>query len=151
LIECPDKVIASFVRIERAKERHDVRRDILASSFDASFKSDQIISNGEVGGFGIDLSVRDSRCESGLSEPRSEPFDNFVGEIGQTVRQGLCELDLVKLIDSIRVGLDDPCVWLVFEKPLDPGIEVTNVALCASDTPLRAKEEILDSDNVARA
>jgi hypothetical protein len=149
LIECPDKVIASFVRIERAKERYDVRRDILASSFDASFKSDYIVCDREVGGFGVNLPVCDGCYESGLIEPRSEPFDNFIGEIRQTVWQGLCELNLVKLVDSIRIGLDDPCVWLVIEKPLDPGIEITNVALCARDAPLGAGEPIVAASHAS--
>jgi hypothetical protein len=149
LVECPDKVIPSFVRIERAKERYDIRRDILASSFNASFKSDHIVCDGEVGGLGVNLPIRDGCYESGLIEARSEPFDNFIGEIRQTVWQGLCELNLVKLVDSIRVGLDDPCVWLVFEKPLDPGIEITNVALCARDASLGASEPIVAASHAS--
>jgi hypothetical protein len=148
LVECPDKVIPSFVRIERAKERHDVRRDILASSFNASFESGNIVGDREVGGFGGDLSVHDCRRESGLIEPRTQSFNNFIGEVGQTSRQGSCKFDLVKLVDSIRVGFDDPSVWLLFEKLLDPGIEIANVALCARDAPLGAKEEVFGHGGV---
>ena len=53
LVQSPNKVIASFVRLERAKERQDIRRQILASAAadDIVFEACGIVGDREAGFF----------------------------------------------------------------------------------------------------
>jgi hypothetical protein len=55
-IQCPNGFVPSLVRLERAKQREDIRWEILASpaSYHISFELGRSVSNWEVGAFRLD-------------------------------------------------------------------------------------------------
>jgi hypothetical protein len=85
LVEGPEGVIPSFVRIERAKQRTDFRREVFAPPLGHSIKISNRVPEGEIGVLGVSLSTEDSGGVSGLVKRRSKRLDSLDGSIAPTI------------------------------------------------------------------
>lgn len=135
-VECPNKIIPSLVRLERAKKRNDLIGDLLASSLDNSFEIRCVVSNGEVSTSGV---VRASgNCDgiSRLIESGAEVFEGVCGDLSETIRDGGTEFDLVKVVNAIRIGLHNMEAWVVLQEGIGPPFKIVNMYLCPSDAAL---------------
>jgi hypothetical protein len=142
-VKSPNEVIASLVRIERPKERNDVRRNIFASALNHTVKFSSRTGDGEVCRPGMFDAGKDGSCKGSLIKGRTETFDSLGSDTCDTGGKCLCEFDLVKIIDSIIVTLGNACVGLVIKEMLDPTVEIANVLLCSRDTHPGAGEGVV--------
>jgi len=139
LIQGPEGVIPSFVWVEAPKQRQDFRWQILAAAT-ANYRveSGKIVPEGELSTFRIDFSSRDGARVTRLVENCAEIIsgvENYAGEIGWKPPR---ELDLVKVLTSYEILLNNFGPWLVIHKLIDFGIEIVDVMLCAQDREARA-------------
>lgn len=130
-IQGENEIISSFVRIERATERYDIRWDIFASSFDNIVEFSGGIGDGEVGLPRVRLPRRDASCKGGLVKCGPETFDSFDSEVGKTNGKLFGEYDFVQFINSVNIVFNNSGIWLFFEELVDPSIECIDVFLCA--------------------
>jgi hypothetical protein len=141
-VEGPNGVVPSLVRIERAKERDDIRRQIFASAFNNRFKASIRFGDGEIGRFGIDRARKNSRRISSLIQRGSKGLDCLSGAVRELGWDWLCEFDLVKFCQSVSIKLDCASMGLLLEEFLDPRIKISDVLLCAKQPALRAIEGV---------
>jgi len=146
-VECPNDIVPTLVRLERAKEREDVRREALALSIENVFEI-----SGRVGDWELNT-VRSGRiaCDSygvdRLVERRSQTVDDVVGEFCEPFGQGFGQLDLVELVSTLRIGLNDTGVWLFLEEFADSLAEFGQVSICARDPAFWAIEWVRHDKN----
>jgi hypothetical protein len=68
--------------------------------------------------------------------------DDVCRYVGDGLGQGLCQSDLVLLVDSIRVGLNYADVWFRIEKIPNFEVKINDAFLCVRDQLLRAFEQV---------
>ena len=141
-VECPNYVVPSFVRVETPKEREDIRWEILAIASESIFKLSGRVGDGKMNTIGSASSRGNSDRVHRLIEGGSQAIDHIVGEVGVPVGKQFRESDFVKLVNAIRVGLNETHVWFFLEKLLDPSIKIANLFLCPRDPSFRAIEWI---------
>lgn len=136
LVECPNKIVPSLVRFERAKKRNDLIRNLFASSLDNSFEIRCVVANGEVSTSGVVRASGNSDGIPSLIERGPEVFEGVCGNISETIRDCGTEFDLVKVVNSIRIGLHNMGAWVVLQEGIGPPFKIVNMYLCPSDAAL---------------
>ncbi len=111
-VECPDYVVPSFVWFEAAKQRQNIKREFLAIAGQGIFKVSSGVGNREM--------------------------DAVNREIGKSVRDGLRDLNLMQLVNAIRIGLNESEVWLFLEELLDSSVKIADVFLSPHDSAFGA-------------
>ncbi|WP_239797429.1 hypothetical protein [Candidatus Nitrotoga arctica] len=135
-VECPDQVIPSLIRLEPAKDRNNLTRDIFAIHRNNAFEIHCIVADGKVCLSRITHASRDSDCVSGLIKRGSEIFERVCGDFPEAVGDCGAEFDLMKLVNAISVGLNSMGAWVIHKEFIDPSIEVVDVYLSARDAAL---------------
>lgn len=141
-IKCNDEIVPSGVRLERVKQRHDVRREIFASSPHGVLELSGIIGNGKMDEIGSSVVAADPDRVGGLIEGGTQSLQSLVGNVGVPIGDLASEFDFVRFANAVRVRLDHSNVGLFFVEPLQPGIECTNVMFCPRETALGAGKGI---------
>ena len=139
-VEANEKVVPSWIRLERAKQRHDLRREVFASSAYGVLELGGVIRYGELNKIEPLMLKTDRDSIGGLIQRGAKRFQRFVGNVSRPIGKLPPEFDLVRLANTIRVRLNHANVGLFFEKPLESGIECTDVVLCPAEPALRAIE-----------
>jgi hypothetical protein len=116
--------------------------EILAIASESIFKVSGRVGDGKMNTIGSASSRGNSDRVHRLIEGGSQAIDDIVGEVGVPIGEWLRESDFVKLVDAIRVGLNETHVWFLLEKFLDPSVKIANVYLCPRDPSFRAIEWI---------
>jgi hypothetical protein len=137
-VQGPDRVIPTFVRLEGAKQREDIRWDIFApaASNHIGFKLGGGIGDGEISVLEVSPSGCGSGCISGLVQGSSKIAGNIKGDVLELERERLDKLNFMKLIDSLFITLNDTGVWFSVKEDFDFYVEIINVFLCVRDTAL---------------
>jgi hypothetical protein len=144
-IQCPDGFVPSLVRLERPKQREDIRRKIFAPSatYHIRFELGGTIGNREMGALRIG-DVRKNGCNiPGLIKGGTEVFNSFDCNTGHLARHLPSEADLVKFVAGIRISLNDSGIWCTLEEGLSIFDKGAKLKLCAADSLLRAGERVL--------
>lgn len=141
-VECNEQIVPSWIRLERAKQRHDIRREILASSAYGTLELSGIVRNGEVNEIRTRCPAQDRNSICSLIEGGTQCFQGFVGNVSEPIGESPPDLDLVRLAESVRVRLNHANIGLFFKIPLESGIECTDVLLCPAETALWAGERV---------
>src|SRR5205823_3233075 len=108
----------SFMRLERAKERPDFRRQIFAPPLGVRIKFGGGIPKGEVGVLGLGDARADGNGIPALIQSGSQGFDCFDSGIGPTIWDFAVELKRMGR-DALRICLSDRTSWFVFEESCD--------------------------------
>jgi hypothetical protein len=139
-VDCPDEIVPSLVRLETPKEREDVRRQIVASTptNNAHFQAGGVVSNGKVSVLGIGLAGSEGRCESGLVERGSQFLSHGDRVVNEVVGDGMSQFDFMRLVDSIRMWLNNMGIWFRPEEEVNSIFEVSEVFLCSRDSAFGA-------------
>jgi len=136
-VECPDKVVPSFVWLERAKKRHNLRRQIFASATldNVRLKLHRRIGDGKVSSLGVGLPRRNRSRVASLIKDGTQTLGRLKSKISEPLGNGLGEFEFVKLRDSVRVGLSNLGAWILLpaEEGFSPRIEVADLFLCARE------------------
>lgn len=130
-VQCPQQVVPSLVRLERPQVRDDLLRKIFAPAFDGVLQFAGTASEGEVCVLGVDRARGDRDGIHGEVERGSEVVERVSGKLTGEVGNRLAQRDLVRVVDAIRVGLNNAGV--IYRCVPTPGLplKVLNVALCA--------------------
>jgi hypothetical protein len=143
LVETPEKIIPSFVRIERAKERRDFTRDVLASTFDCVIDVGRGVAEGESRELRVDLPADDCSGVSSLIERSAQVLNCLDDEVVALVRKLFDEFNLVDGPASLRVGFDNwGRVWFVRKVDLELPLKILRVFLCPCESALGRTEGI---------
>lgn len=142
-VKCPNEIVTSFVRIERAKERNDVRRDIFAATLNHVVQFSSRTGNGEVGGLGVFDARNNGGGKGCMVECGTETLYCLGCNTCDSSRKFLGEFDLVNIVESVVISLGNAGVWFCVKETLDPTIKITNVFLSARDTHPWAGEGVL--------
>lgn len=133
--------IVSFVRLEAAKDRVNLRGEVLGPS---GYAPINILSalperKGHVFDLGV-ASVQVTDSPSSMVEAGSEMFNNFSGENSPMIGEPLIEAVFVDFMRSVRIILDGQSVWLIHPELTDFSVESVDMFLCACDPELCAIE-----------
>jgi hypothetical protein len=133
-IQCPEKIVPSFVWLEPANQIRDFARERFASSFQGAV---------EVGGVrgkrkeGVPVVLsRGKHCEAGLVESATQVDDRIGGNIFERNWHGLTQLDLMHFITSIRIDINRVDVRVSFEEFRNLPFEILDVMQCPHEAPL---------------
>lgn len=134
LVQGPEGVISSLVRLETSKERHDFVREVFGSPFDTRFQSTEIVGDGEVCEFGVDLPSRDCTSVGRLIEDRSKSLKRLDSQMSPGFGEPLGKFEFENLVGLIvRIDLRDQFVWLFLEKDHNLPIKFGNVFVASRE------------------
>jgi hypothetical protein len=141
-VESPEGLIPTLVRLEGAKNRYDFIGHVSADfvSDNGVFELGDVVSDREHCLFRFDLSRRNSGSVSGLIKCRAKVDEGVKGDITPFDWDGFNESDFVKLVNSIRIRIDEKVVWATIEESSDLLVKLGNVLMCSDEPPLRAEE-----------
>ncbi len=129
-VECPKKIVSSFVWLEGAQKREDARTKIIETPFNHFFELDLTVCKGEIS---LAPTINRSRKNSGgiPSEIKSAPkiVNNISRYRGEVIRKWLSELDFMNVNPPLRIGINNKLVWFRFEKNLDSFLKINKVFL----------------------
>ncbi|MGO9175885.1 MAG: hypothetical protein ACLQED_07055 [Desulfobaccales bacterium] len=128
-----EKVISSFVWLERAKKRYDVCRNIFAAAFDNFLQFRSILGKRKVGTFGGGNSRSNSNSISRMVKGSPEMLNSFSSMETEYIGKGLKKSDFVQIINTTLVTLYDFGPLISFVKSPFPSLEGINVVLCARE------------------
>ena len=128
LVESPDEVIPSFVRLELSNEFADFFRNFFGETVNSLVEFRLTVANGKV----LKLPYK---SEHGLIESGAEVVDNVASMPSDAAWHGLNELELVNLMNAVRVRLDNLGVSVFIEGVHLP-LQFNKVILCPSDDVL---------------
>lgn len=137
-IQCHETIIPSRVRLERAKDRQDIRRAILQTTPHGILKFSGVIRDGKLDAIESSYTACGCNSVSGLVEAGSKGVESLIGSISDDLGNLPPEFDLVRLADAIRVGLNNAHVRFVIDETLAAGINSSDVLLCAREAPFGA-------------
>jgi len=141
-VQCDDEIVPSWVRLEGAKERKDLRREALTASAYGVLKLSGIVRDGELNNFRSRYFTCNGNGVSSLIKSGSKCFQRLIGRVREGFGKLPLQLDLVGLANTIRVQLNDSNIGLFFEEPLKAGIQCTNMMICTPETPFWTVERI---------
>ena len=137
LVESPEGIIPSLMRVERAKKRTDFRREVFAPAFRTRIKVNDSIPEGEVCVSRFRNPGADSDGISTLVQGGTKSLDGFNPGFSPTIRDLAIKLQDMKP-GTIRVCLDGMSSWFVFEESCDTFFKPTSMLLCARKPALGA-------------
>ncbi len=134
-VECPEEVVPSSVWLERAKERQNILGKILASPLEGILEFGSAPCKREEC-LGVRLASGMSNGIRSLIESGPEVVSGIGSNIGERPWQWPSEFNLVELISSIRVGLNNTGVWFGIQKGLEFPLKINDVFLAAIEPAL---------------
>lgn len=140
-VQCAEKVISSVIRLERAQERVHLRRNVLAKTVKAVFKSGGVFGEGKVGFPGI-CALGSSNGVDCVVETGAEVADNIANQFrNRGIVKVFDEFDLVKeLIRIAWVYFNDLSVRVYFDESLNFPFEIGEMFATPSNFAFRAIE-----------
>jgi hypothetical protein len=143
-VQCPNKIIPSFVWFEAAKKRQDIRRNIFATSAtnNIRFKFVGAVGNRKVRTLRIRSTAHHRANVPHLIERGTKPLNYLRSESRKLGRDALNELAFVNCANSVRINLLDASVGVSFKEFGNPPIKVTDVLLCATESLLGTSEGV---------
>ena len=137
LVECPEHVIPSSVRLVRAKDRVNFFRDILRPSFDLVLKLGDAIREGEAGG--LQPASASALCESvsGAVEGTAKVSNGVMGAISEGInRDWIFDSNFQKfVIGSLGVRIEKRGLLVSIPENAEFPFKLGGVFLCALNLP----------------
>lgn len=130
LIEGPEGVIPSLVRIETSKKRADLAGQVLASPLYHTVQISNRIGDGEISLFGFCATPENGGGISGLIEGGPKRLQRFDGGIGPAIGKIARELERVGR-DAFRIRVLDTLVWFLLQEGADTFLKPSRVFLTA--------------------
>ena|ERR1039458_209918 len=128
-VECPEKVIASWVRLEAAKERVDLWRDILGPAQSICHLTDTP-SEREGSELWVNTTESDGDGIARVVESIPKILDDVSSDLGKGRWENFSQLELVNLmVGIIRVRLHDSFVGTITTKVGDFPLKIGKVFL----------------------
>ena len=129
-VECPQKVIPSFVRLERSKDREDLLRDILAPALHVAFEGGSTTTDREVRLTGLSTPASDSKGVNGVIESSAQIVGGITNDLRQLFRDRLGDFDLpIDVARQFRIRLDSTLAWIFLKEGVDIALEDFDVVL----------------------
>ena len=132
-IECPQRVIPSFVWLERGEEVNDFLRHVFADSVYGVLKFRLGVTDREIG---VHPLLAGLESVNSLVECGAEVVNGVNGDAIQSDWQGLSELDLIDFLRRVRINLNDSAVWVSFDELGDLPFKISDVMLCPREAVL---------------
>jgi hypothetical protein len=140
LVECPQEVIPSLVRLEPAKERLDLLGYILGPHQRICHLSDTT-SEGEGSVFGAAAARSNSYRVPGIVESTPKVVHQVPGNVPNGIWERRGQLDLVNLmVRLLRVRFNNSCVWIDLSKLCDLPLKLDEVFFSPSEFTTRTLE-----------
>ena len=141
LVHCPERIIRSFVWVERAEKGDNRFRDIIAnlSAVDEVVEFNGTIGDGELRPLGIGLAGENGGSVPGLIKSESDGLQSLSREKSAAVGELLTELEFQALVSGIcRIDIAHQVVGLVCEKCPDLPFQLRNVFVGSRESAARA-------------
>ena len=130
LVQGPQGVIPSFVRLERAKKRLDVQRQVTTSASDVVVHVSGSVPKRKLSTLGRSNTADDCGGVPGLIESGSERLKRLSGVVGTDLGERLFQFEFEKL-KTVRLFLSDCVAWYRFEERLASFFKFGGVLLAA--------------------
>jgi hypothetical protein len=142
-VECPDRIVPAFVRLEPLKKRQDVRWEVFQVAPQDVLNICGIVRDGKVKEVWSFDSAGNSDRVNSLIEAGPERLEGFIGEVSNDTGDISDELYLV-LVQSIRITLNNSTVWarLLMHESAPAGFDIVDVLLCARESALGTGEVV---------
>jgi hypothetical protein len=127
-VQCGEEMIASFVRLERAKERQNLSRNI-GAAFKCVFEVGG--ASGERKVSAVDILSGESCCSDRkdcMIERSPKIIHGISSDHGQLIRKGSTQADFMnRVIGLVRVWLSNEFAWAYFQEDPDLPFEFGDV------------------------
>ena len=133
LVQGPEKIIPSFVWLKRHHEIKDVFMDILGASCSSTF---HVSERGAKGEMCVPPTISSSHGDrvSDLIKGGTQTANNIKGDTGKPNWHGLNELNLMSILNSVRIEFNDSGVWVSLEENRYFPFKLTKTTLGVLDT-----------------
>jgi hypothetical protein len=138
-VETPEQIATSFVRLEPAKERNDLRWEAHKFSGDHVVHFRGRVRNGKLNGIGLGDRAHSSDGTCDVIKTSAGGLHGLIGEVGENSGKVGRELYLM-FLKSLRIRLDNASVGLRLEERLGGRLEILDVLACACESALGASE-----------
>jgi hypothetical protein len=133
-VQCPEKVVPSFVWLDRAKKRPDLLGEIFTFAFKSSLKVRSIFPEREMSVLRVRGAGGAGDNKTSLVKGRSKIVDCICGDNGQFVRDRSSKFDFIKLVNSIRIGFSNVGIGLCLEESLRSLVKINDVIFAPCPT-----------------
>ncbi len=135
LVQSPQKMIPSFVWLKRNHQVKDVFRNLVGGPFwqPHTFCINQIATEREMS-LVSDFPSSDSSAESCLIECGPKTSGGFECEKGERYWNGFSKLDLIKVLSTIGIMLNEFGVWVCINEGFPCGLKLFDPMLGMVDT-----------------
>jgi len=130
LVQCPEERIASFVRLERAYDRHDIRVDALAVPYNETFKTLGVVSERKVRAFGRSCSRSGDRRVDCMIEHAAQIEESMEGRLSDPIGHDLKESNFELFLSRVLVYLCYEGPRLFIKEPGSLPFKVLKTLLC---------------------
>lgn len=130
-VQCPEKIVPSFVWLESANEILDFYRDFFTASVDLLVQAGTLISEGKSRVVSFSSSGDSSRVTR-MIERGSQAVDCVKDSEGESLWHRLNKLDLVNFLGGIRICLDDRGARVRVDELSNLPFEISDLTLCLS-------------------
>jgi len=127
-VQGPEGIIPSLLRVERAKERTDFRRQVFASAFNVRVQFGRGVGEGEIGVFWGSHASPDRNGISTLVQSGSKSLNGLNGNICPAIRDFASKLKAMGG-DSVSIRLSKGAAWFLFEKSMDTLFQASDMLL----------------------
>jgi hypothetical protein len=142
LVECPEKVIASFVWLQSSQERVNLLRNISASAFQCVVEGSAISSKGKVS-FSRTAPVSGGNAVDSMVKRIPDITGSIADNLGKFFGNGSDEFDFkLNVVGVLRVGFNNSLVWVTVVEGAKLDFEVRDVLLSPSQFAASALKDI---------
>lgn len=129
LMEPPQSVVPSFVRLESKQHLSCRRSNTLSYSHESGFKLVSIIGDDERVTRSDRLSVRLDKLTPHEVQSRTKIVDRISRDRGKAGGRRSAEAHVVLQVSRLRIYLADEFIGVALMEPLDPGFQLTDVLI----------------------
>jgi hypothetical protein len=135
LVECPEEVIPSSVRLLRAKDRVNFFRDVLGSAFNLVLKFSGTIGKGESGVFQLAATRSERQSVSSAVEGGPKVVNCIMGAVSAELNgDRIIDPDFHNLmVRSLRIRLEKRSLFVSVPELFKFSVNISAVFLCARD------------------
>lgn len=132
LVQSPEKIIPSLVWLKRHHHVKDFFRNVLGASFYSTQHFGEIIPEREMGVMAA-LSGGNGGSVSGTVKRGAQVGKDFEGDAADGGWQGFSQLDLMKILSSVRIWFNQNGVWITTDEGSNLPFQLVDASLGVLD------------------
>jgi hypothetical protein len=140
LVELPEAIVPSSIRLEGIKDANRGRANSLYHSLKLGFVYGSSLADGKISPFGRDFAVGLDQLPSQVVEAAPKLMDSFASDQRNVCGELRANVDAKDAVSALRVRLASDSIWVGFAKGFNSAFEIVDVVFGPFDLCLDTKQ-----------